>query len=305
MIANLYLPTDSIRYNGIDSEEEVKNKLNSFINDLIYIEQYKSENIIYVGNDIYETKITSDKNIFDVALMLAYEELNLIYSVLGNTSEMCENPLADLIKACQVDTDEECTTIIAFNTINNIPETIHYIIYNKTSWFTFRRVMLGKHHKNDPIFFVDECRKYFTELNFHDNNKIVVGRYLQKSAIKFIKYLSALNDNFKDYKEKNPGMNTNDMLANFSRFNKMDDLASLQANPTKKPLLTFDFEAINSITNQSFKKSILCEPHLKICYPDNPTDPERNNYCARIYFHFGDTEVQNGKVLIGSIGPHV
>lgn len=304
MIANLYLPTESIRYNGIDSDEEVHNKLNSFVKDLVYIEQYKSENIIHIGLDIYETNITSDKNIFAVASMLAHEESNLIYSVLGNASELCESPLTDLIQACQVDTDEECTTIIAFNTVN-VPETVHYIIYDKTSWFTFRRVMLGRHHKNDPIFFVEECRKYFTELHFHENNKTVVGRYLEKSAIKFIKYLSALNDNFKEYKEKNPGVNTNDMLANFSRFHEMDDLASLQANTDKKPDLTFDFDAIDSKTNLSYKKDVLCEPHLKICYPDNPSDPERSNYCARIYFHFGDTEVQKGKVLIGSIGPHV
>lgn len=304
MIANLYLPTDSIRYNGVDSEEEVENKLKSFIKDLVYIEQYKSENIIYIGSDIYETKITSDKNIFAVAEMLAYEESNLIYSVLGNTSEMCLNPLTDLIEACQIDTDEECTTIIAFNTIQ-VPDTVHYIIYDKTSWFTFRRVMLGKHHKNDPVFFIEECRKYFKELYFHENNKVVVGKYLPKSAIKFIKYLTALNDSFKDYKVNNPGVNTNDMLANFSRLHEMDDLASLQANPSKKPHLTFVFDAINSNTKLSYKKSILCEPHLKICYPDNPTDPDRYDYCARIYFHFGDSEVQNGKVLIGSIGPHV
>jgi len=304
MIANLYLPTDSIQYNGIDSDEEVKTKLNSFIRDLVYIEQYKSENIIHVGKDIYEINITKDQNIFSVASMLAHEESNLIYSILGNTSDMCENPLTDLIKACQEDTDDECTTIIAFNTID-IPETIHYIIYNKTSWFTFRREMLGKHHKNDPDYFVEECKKYFTELYFHENNKSVVGEYLEKSAIKFINYLSALNDSFNEYKKSNPGVNTNDMLANFSRLHKMDDQASLQGNASKKKLLTFDFEAIKLENKQKYSKSILCEPHLKICYPDDPNDPKKENYCARIYFHFGDAEVHMGKILIGSIGPHV
>ena len=304
MIANLYIPTESIKHNGTDSDEEVQNKLQSFIKDLIYIQRYKNENIIYFGADIYEAFITGDKNIFQLAEILNYEEKNLIYAIICNTSEMCTCPLNDLIEACQIDTDDECTTIIAFNSIE-IPSTVNYIIYNKTNWFTFRRVMLARHHKNDPNYFIEECKKYFEELYFHENNKLVIGDFLQKSAIKFINYLTALNDSFKAYKQENPGLNTNDMLANFSRLHNMDDLASLQGNPSKKPLLTYEFDAILSETHTRYRKSLICEPHLKICWPDNPTDPDRYNYCARIYFHFGDNEVHDGKVLIGSIGPHV
>jgi hypothetical protein len=215
---------------------------------------------------------------------------------------LCTCDLEDLIIECKKESDEECSTIIAFNSVE-FDGLENIIIYNKTNWFIFRREILGRHHKNDPTYFIDECSKYFTDLYFHPHNKEVVGDYLEKSAIKIIKYLSALNDHFRDYKEKNPGLNTNDMLANFSRFFEMDDTGSLQANSSKKSDLTYEFETNKG--GQRFVKEVVCEPHLKIIYPDNPSDPERNKYCARIYFHFGNPEVQSGKILIGSIGPHV
>ena len=70
----------------------------------------------------------------------------------------------------------------------------------------------------------------------------------------------------------------------------------------KKPRLTFDFR-----TNEGGRRDVLCEPHLKITQIDSNCTSTVHylTFNPRIYFNFGEPTVEDGKILVGSIGRHV
>jgi hypothetical protein len=314
MIANLYLHTDSFLYNGSDTFEEFSSKFQKFVSDLSVMKVERGENIIYVTERFCVVNIFEDKTIFDLAVSLQTEEKNLLYSILGNTSQECDLSLDQLKSKCKYQEDEsECHSIIVFNAPNTTTHSdqnyINFdeyeIVYNKSSWIYLRRQILGN-HPQEANHFIEECKKYFPSLFFHDNNKEVVGKYLKYIPRKIIYYLSCLNDCFLNFRHSYENReNTNNMLRDFAFRYNMDDEASLQGNPSKRVDLIYKFPR----KKDASLKEIHCEPHLKINkYDDNykkkKTDDE-DKFCARIYFHFGDPEIKENIILIGSIGPHI
>jgi len=294
MIAQLYLLSESLKYNGKDTECVLLKKMNAFVEDLKYIYKYREENRIMIDPAIYNVNIFFGKKLFDIIDLLERDGRNLLYSVLGNTSSQTDLKMEAIKNECLNHNQDNCSAILAFNTIENIVEEV-IIVYDKQSWFDFRRKFLGK-YPQDSDYFIEECKKYFENLFFHDNNKKSVNGYLSNFSIKIVKYLSDLNDDFKPFYEQNRNIsNTNDLLKKFSVMHSHDEHASLQGNHEKKDMLTFTFNT----------QKICCEPHLKISKSDRyPKDP-KDDYAVRIYFHFGLINVENGRILIGSIGPHI
>ncbi|MDR3246171.1 MAG: hypothetical protein LBT50_07035 [Prevotellaceae bacterium] len=300
MIAHLYLLSDSLKYNGADTETEILNKLNAFVEDLKYIDKYRDENKIIINPDIYEINISETKGLFDIMSKLERDGRNLLTGILCNSSNCTDLELNAVYDKCLNHNQNECSAIMAFNNIDNIDEDV-IIVYDKKSWFGFRRKFLGMYPTKNAGYFIDECKKYFENLFFHENNKTSIVDYLDNFPVKIIKYLSDLNDYFKDFYEMNKNTsNINDLLKRFSITYNHDEHASLQGNHNKKDFLTFEFNN----TKENRVEKIYCEPHLKISKSDKyPKDSK--DYPVRIYFHFGVENVENGRILIGAIGPHV
>ena len=311
MKVNLYLHTDSFEYNGIDAIDVFNAKLREFTSDLSIMRQDKDRNVIYVSNNFCGINVFENKKIFELTDTLPREERNILFSILSDTSTECDLPLEALKSKCEYnELEEECHSIIVFNGKDKKPSDSTYIsfdnyeiVYSQSSWYTLRRQILGNHPK-DADYFIEECKKYFPDILFHDNNKDVIKEYLECIPRKIIYYLSCLNDCFPSFKKESFD-NTNNMLKAFAYKYNMDEEASLQGNPAKKKDLSFDFPRKNDKTS----KSIHCEPHLKINkydsnYKKKKSDNE-DDFCARIYFHFGDSDVSENHILIGSIGPHV
>jgi len=294
MIAQLYLLSESLAYNGKDTEDDVLKKLNAFVEDLKYINKYREENQIIINPTIYSVNTFKEKNLHDIIKLLERDGRNLLYSVLYNTSNQTDLEMEEIKNECLNHNQNECSAVLAFNIIENISEEV-VIVYDKQSWFAFRRKFLGKYPQYSD-YFIEECKKYFKNLFFHENNKVSVINYLCDFSNKIVKYLSDLNDDFRPFYEQNKNKsNINDLLRQFSVGHDHDEHASLQGNHEKKDMLTFTFNT----------QEICCEPHLKISKSDRyPQDP-KDDYAVRIYFHFGLMNVENGRILIGSIGPHV
>lgn len=304
MIANLYLYNDSLMHNGRDSEADIVHKLNSFASDLQYILQYREDNKVYVDPNVSLVEVVDGKTIWEIISYVDHEERNLLFSVLANTSEDANIPIDQLKQRLRFHSQDECSAIIAFNNIADIDPDLS-IIYDKQNWFTFRRTMLGI-YPGDADFFINECSKYFVDLYFHENNKLVIGNYLNKFSRKILKYLSHLNDDYRIFMSKSKGVDSNKKLQEFSIAFGLDEHGSMQGDASKKQDLTHDFpakERDHSGKDKEGIKAVCCEPHLKINKSDISGDTKY--YQVRIYFNSGVSRVADDRILIGSIGPHV
>ena len=328
MIANLYIHPDTFKYNGKDTRVQVEEKLKSLVKDMTEVIGHSEENRFKVPSSLSYTPIYKDVYIYELAATcLSHDEKDIFYSIMANTSEDYENISFEKLESmCKFQEDEtEINTIVILNqpqtleqgeenkTCNTIVRDYikfdeYKLVYNKQSWIHLRRQILGN-HPNDPHYFITECRKYFPELEFHDNCVIslvdIDFEYLKIIPRKIIYYLSCLNDNFKafHYKHIAQGTNPNVILANFSGLYGFDKPGSLQQNPDKKQDLTFEF-----IDKNGKPCSVLCEPHLKIEKEDDNCKIKNINYDKfhpRIYFSYSHPNLANEKLLIGSIGKHV
>jgi hypothetical protein len=179
-----------------------------------------------------------------------------------------------------------CYGLIGFNEIEAVAPQ-YQIIYNIQGWYNFRRYFLGLYPKNSE-FYIDECKKYFPNLFFHEGNKITVKPLLSECPQRIILHLTALNDKFRD--SQRLGLNNlTQVLEHFSRAARLDEVASLEGSAKSKPEFSFEF-----INDKGQPEKVRCEAHLKFWVKDR-----------RIYFHAGKANIQNGKILVGHIGRHL
>lgn len=339
LVANLFLHPEKIKHNGKDSREEVERKLRVLVNDMAEIRcQDSDENLFFIARELPCTKIYQKTILIDFAEeSLQNEEKGLFYSILGNTSFSSDDiSIDELMKKCRFsETETEVNSIIVLNEpmqneeinsdanekkpekeekvthrtiINDYITFENYeVIYNKRSWIHLRRQILGN-HPGSPDEFISECRKYFSNLTIHDNCIASLKdndfEYLEIIPRKIVYYLSCLNDIFpKLIKSYKVGSDPNIILADFSGTYCLDKAGSLQQNPDKKPNLTFEF------IKKSDKSAcrVLCEPHLKIEIEDSNCKKSIDHriFHPRIYFCYTSPEIDNGNILVGSIGKHI
>ena len=330
MIANLFLHPDSFRHNKIKKKKKVAEKLIALVNDMAtVVYDNRKENIFKVPSSLVTVPIFNEMTIVEMAeYCLENDRKGVFYSMIANTSEdYNEISLDDLREKCKYREEEkEVNSIVVLNVQNtNMSEeelsvthkTIikdyitfdsYQIVYSKQTWIHLRRQILGNHPEN-PNFFIMECKRYFPMLCFHNNcvksltdNKF---NYIETSSRKLVYYLSCLNDKFTEVYDKHKliGSDANTILADFSGLYGFDEPGSLQQRPEKKHLLTFNFLRNNKTTCE-----VVCEPHLKISQEDKNCKVKNIDYRLfhpRIYFHFADPDIQEGKILIGSIGKHI
>jgi hypothetical protein len=303
MVAEFYIVSESFIYNGV-SPGELEEKIRSLSEDCFdHIRNYRDENKIFVHSDIYSVNIF--ENITVNQFLYEYKEIDSKFDrdtrkALRNIIEKAA-PTDHTLGYIQTDLLDAhntniCYGLISFNKIENIqPE--YLIIYNLQNWYNFRRYFLGLYPGN-TVYYIDECKKYFVNLFFHEKNKESIRTIFSDCGKKIIEHLSALNDVFpKCLKEEKQ------LHAALRRLNleaRLDEKASLEGDASRKKDLTFVFE-----TMQGMSEDVYCEAHLKLCYNDNYPSDKSYSTNRRIYFHPGKANIQNGKILIGHIGKHL
>lgn len=322
MIANLYLHKDAFEYNGTDSQEQVKEKLRAFADDMRGIVfSHSDENVFRVSSDALTCEVFTGVTLINsISSYLEGDQVAILYSVLANKSEEYSHSLDELKSMARYRPEEETvTSIVYLNKPKTERDLTHYIqfddyeiVYDKSSWITLRRQILGN-HPGTPDSFIQECGKYFTNLAFHshcvDSLQDEHYQYLDVIPRKIIYYLSCLNDGFKTIRDRHidNAPDANSILSDFSGCYGLDESGSIERNPGKKASLSFVFTKTKCEPGDDPDVSMLCEPHLKITQPDPNREGgiDYKTFHPRIYFHFGDEKVECGKVLVGSIGKHV
>lgn len=303
MIAEFYIIAESFAQNPNLSVAEIEAKTKSLSEDFVSIRKYKSTNKLLVHPDIYNVQFVNNVTISDLLFndTIANNTLDRDVRVLlkkiiqesENTTHTTEEVKAVLLPEHNEDL---CHGLIGFNKIDDVDPAFQ-IVYNLNGWLTFRRHYLALYPRN-PIFFIDECSKYFPDIYFHERNKTTVGAILHNCPKKIVSHLSALNDKFRS--EQKVGLNRTQVLEHFSINSRLDETASLEGNAARKPALTFKF-----LNDKNELEDVCCEPHLKLCRNDNfPGDNSYSNN-RRIYFHEGKHNIHEGKILIGHIGSHL
>jgi hypothetical protein len=337
MIANLYLHPDTFVYNKKDSKEQVEAKVSALVDDMTRVVcEYGAENRFKVPMALSSTYIYNELTIIDIAEQcLSHDCKGVFYTMIADTSDEYDDiPIDELREKCIYHEDEkEINTLLVFNVptedlteeekalseeeAKKCHQTIirdyikfdkYEVVYNKQTWQYLRRQILGNHPGN-PSHFIEECRKYFPNLCFSNNCvsslKDLEYNYLETSPRKLVYYLSCLNDKFSDIQNKHKlkGSDANTILKDFSGLYGLDESGSLQQRPEKKALLTFKFQR-----NDKTSCDVICEPHLKISKEDSNCKVKNIDYSKfhpRIYFCFANSDIENGRIPVGSVGKHI
>ena len=180
MRANLFMLPESFVYNGVDSLDTIKNKLCSLANDMrdiVHIQ--KEDNVFYYSYSVLCCEIFPDITFLDaIGRYLTKDQKDVFFSIITNEANIHQYSLNELeAKTIYSATEKEVNTLIRFNAskiavnCNDYMQfDVYEIVYDKSSWLSLRRQILGN-HPGDPSFFIDECVKWFPELCFHENCK--------------------------------------------------------------------------------------------------------------------------------------
>jgi hypothetical protein len=303
MTAEFYILPESFENTQLFSKDEIEEKIKALAQDFRLIKQYKDTNKIYVNPQIYSVVFIGEATILDLLYNPAISRKHIdrdvhlaLQKIIGESAET-DYTLEEIIEILLPNhNEEECYGLIAFNKMENI-KSEYQIVYNINDWYAFRRYFLEL-YPQDGEYFIEECKKYFPCLFFHERNKGTVTHLLKDRPKKTVCHLAALNDKFRN--SFRLGLDRTQTLKHFSSAAKLVIDASLEGTASHKKNFTFDF-----INDDGLLESVCCEPHLKLGYNDNyPVDTSFSND-KRIYFHEGKPNIQQGKILIGHMGKHL
>ena len=305
MTAEFFIIPESFKNTQVFSNYEIEEKIKVLAHDFILIKQHKDTNKIYVNSRIYTVVfiggITISDLLFNPAISKKYIDRDVLLALQKIIGESATTDFSskEIIETLLPNHNEEkCYGLIAFNKIEDIKNE-YQIVYNINDWYAFRRNFLGLYpHPQDGEYFIEECKKYFSCLFFHERNKKTVTYLLKDRPKKTVCHLAALNDKFKGFPRSE--LERAEMLKQFSIAAKLDEEASLEGKASRKENFTFDF-----INDNGLQENVCCEPHLKLCYNDGYPRDTSYSTDRRIYFHEGKTNIQQGKILIGHMGRHL
>lgn len=308
MKANFYLHPSCIKYDSTESEKSYVAKFSRLIQDLAEVISDESEDTEYIySEELYSESIFEDKDIYAFATEhLDRDSQTFLYQVLQQLGQSLSFTPEDIERISIYSKDEDsCHALIVLNQPEQDSSRDNYIrferyelIYNKHSWLTVRRQILGN-HPGTPSEFMNCARKYFPNLIFSSHCENVIEPYLSVIPRKIVYYLSCINDRLIEFWKSHPNKKSvNDVFADFAGQYGMDRAGSQQSSPEKSDKYTFEF------TIDDTSKSICCGPHFKITHIDaNCRDSavqKNEQFHARIYLNLDDH-----RVYVGSIGPHV
>jgi hypothetical protein len=307
MNAKFYLHPDCIKYDSIESLDEYTSKFSRLIADLSDIIDLKIKDTQYVYSDeLYSSSIFQEQNIYEfIKTHLDHDSYKLVMLVLSNFAQEASFTPDDIERISVYSPEEEsCNALIVLNQPTTHTENNKYIqfdkyelVYNKDSWQTVRRQILGNHPGTSKEF-MEQANIYFTNIVFSSHCSDVIESYLSIIPRKIVYYLSCINDRLVDFWENSTNKSINDKCADFAGQYGMDRAGSQQGTPSKSDQYTFEFK------DGEVRKSLCCGAHFKITHIDdncnNAAVQKSDKFHARIYFN-----VHEHKVYVGSIGPHV
>lgn len=226
----------------------------------------------------------------------------LIRKILQEYSKSVDIVNVDLIKEMSKNNEQSRIIIIEATDDKSIIIEDYFDIEEK-SWFDIHRELLGK-YPIDAENFIDECSIYFPNIFFHARTKESVRQILNEFSERIVYHLSGLNDKLHDVQNKFSEKNRGEILAILSQkqYGNFDEVATLEGDASRKKDFTFVFP-LNAKGNSSEK--VCCEPHIKLCKANLGSGDDSYHTDKRIYFHEGESHIQEGKVLVGHIGKHL
>lgn len=309
MKAKFYLHPDNLKYDSVNPKDRYYSNLDSLIKDLAEIVgDITEENRIICHTSLYSTEIADGMTIYDVIFRegVQEEEKAVLLGAISKLADVDEFDLVEVYSSTGYERSaQECHVPIVINRpcekvdfTNYMQFDTYELVYDKCSWRTVRRQILGNHPENAESF-MKRAKAYFPNLMFSDNCERVVGEYLETVPRKMVYYLSCMNDHLWNFWNKHPYKKSEKIYcADFAGQFGMDRTGSPESQPAKKGDYTFEF-VINGHTEM-----LCCDPHFKGTHVDEncnvpgiqPSDP----YHSRIYF-----AINESGVYVGSIGPHI
>lgn len=303
MIAHFYIIAESFQHNGQFSNIEIEEKVKRLSEDIALINQFKDTNKLYANFvATYQQIFYSTFTVFDFLCDPLYVKkfvdrdvinaLQKIFEKANDTNYTTQEVSEVLINWNE---GENCHGLIAFNKVNDIDDFFQ-LIYGIDQWYKFRRHFLGLYPVNEH-FFIEECKKYFPKLHFHEDNKVTIKPILKDFSQNIIKHLGYLNDIFYNYRNKIFDNETVKYKTFTSECN-LEARAAPKDNNDAKEKLSFNF-----LDDNGMRMNVICYPHLRLRKSDNVGDT--HYYKHRIYFHEGLNSICKGNILIGHIGEHL
>lgn len=302
MIAEFYIVEESFKVNPDQQIDVIADKLYQLAVDLTNIRNHKEENKIFVHPRIYEVEFYNGITISDLLNSppgtypeIDKEIITQLKTILWEAAETEYSAVEILENFAEEDDEDICFGVIAFSVIDDLPNS-HQVVYGLQDWYEFRRYYVAKYPQSEE-FFIDEMNKYLPNVYLHDRNKASIKPIFKTCVNKIVYHLTQLNTIFPKYKSRT-GLNRSERLIQFSTEAQLDEVASLEGDASRKPNFTFLFK--NDLGNDIL---VCCEPHMKLPYSDNDNNQYSTN--RRIYFHEGNSDIENGNILVGHIGNHL
>lgn len=298
MQATFYIISQSFTAEGI-SLAEIITRLSAFVAEYATIDTFGNENKVIVDENIYETILPNGISLGEYIFTTEGaegEERDLKSALQKMLQRHTESlTLEQICNRIASNSKERCTGIISIVPIEGVANKSQ-IVYDKDSWYDFRRYHLGL-FPGDAIYFMDECKKYYPNMVFHEHNKKSVGVILQDFAQTIIFHLNGIHDILPVLMEEHPDINQTQLLRTLSIKAKFPEIATPEGGDAKQNM-KFKFES-----DKKQDVEVLCELHAKLCYDDSNNGKYHKD--KRIYFHKGRPDIAGGKILIGHIGKHL
>jgi hypothetical protein len=137
--------------------------------------------------------------------------------------------------------------------------------------------------------FTSDIEGCFPDLVFHARIYETINAYhdIGNHSDELIRHLSILNDHVKRIYTESEG----NIETVFSRLSAEYGIISSGRGSNEG----LDLFTCNFINSNGENVRIRCNPHTKLYEPNSD---------YRIYFHWGNANIENGKILIGHIGRH-
>ena len=298
MKATFYIIQQSFQLNDKSMPDVIKS-IAAFLSEYSTIESFCIDNEIIVDENVYNAVLPSGMTLGQYAYDLTNttgEERDLKSALQRifqrHNQKISLEQIQNLIAS---DSIENCYGIISIVPISGIANNSQ-IVYDKESWYDFRRYHLGLFYGN-AAYFIEECKKYYPRMFFHDHNKSSIGQIFKTFSNTIINHLNGIHDILPSIIKEHPEYNQSQLLTELSTRARFPEEASVQGG--MNPNLKFSFKT----TDGTSEKEVLCELHAKLCYDDS--NDLKYHKDVRIYFHKGRPDIENGKILIGHIGKHL
>ncbi|KUP31873.1 hypothetical protein AU385_13900 [Bacillus halotolerans] len=293
MSLHLYFETESF-YNTTEPSS-----LNDRVSELqtIFDKAQEMGDQIKKNDSIYESEFYNAKKLYE-----------WLYVDDDRSSSIEKIMLARLLDRSEsVDDNEYANVKMQLETMK-LYDDIGFICYSPTGYTELHinnESDLVKLHRyylrnyTDISLFIEEAGICFPHLYFHEGIKQSVNTLsspFNEYINEVIRHLSALNDDFVNLFSENK----NNLRKALTLFESKSNLeCTLEGDrESARSRFSFQFQNINGIT-----VDVVCEPHTKLEGTGNKGDSKYR--FDRIYFHQGNSTIEDGKVLIAHIGGHL